>query len=69
MITVAIFINNEPIVLSSAVNKIETNDKGQTKYLTKTGKVVWHKRELGAIPLAKKLLDICSDEALSKFKE
>jgi hypothetical protein len=62
MITVAILINGNPIVARNAVNKVETNDKGETKYLTDSGEVVWHKREDGAVKLAHKLLDLIRND-------
>lgn len=57
MITVAILINGNPIVTSNAVNKGVLNKKGQTKYVTDCGDVLWMDRETGAVDLAKKLLD------------
>jgi hypothetical protein len=57
MLTVAILINGNPIVAKNAVNQIETNGRGETKYLTDSGEIIWHKREDGAVSLAHKLLD------------
>ena len=62
MITVAILINGQPIVARNAVNKIERNDKGETKYLTDSGEVVWHHRKDGAVVLAHKLLDLIKND-------
>lgn len=58
MITVAILINGQPIVARNAVNKGQVNDKGETKYLTDSGEVIWHKSKDGAVKLAHKLLDL-----------
>lgn len=57
MLTVAILINGNPLVAKNAVNKIEKNKRGQVKYLTDSGEVVWHDPKDGAVVLAKKLLD------------
>ena len=57
MITVAILINGQPIMARSAVNQKEENEKGETKYLTDAGDVVWHERGDGAVELCHKLLD------------
>ena len=62
MITVAILINGNPIVARNAVNKTEVNELGETKYITDSGEVVWHKQEDGAVALAHKLLDLISNE-------
>lgn len=56
MITVSILINGQPIFTRTAVNQMEDNEKGQTKYLLDCGSIVWHKYKLGAIPLAIKML-------------
>jgi len=57
MLTVAILINGNPIVAKTAVNQADENDKGETKYKTDSGEIIWHDADLGAVPLAKKLLD------------
>jgi len=62
MITVAILINGQPIVARNAVNKIERNELGETKYLTDSGDIIWHKRTDGAVTLAKKLLDLIKND-------
>lgn len=62
MITVAIIINQNPIVVLSAVNQAEINDKGETKYLTDSGDVIWHARDDGAVALAHKILDLTRND-------
>lgn len=57
MITVAILINGNPIVARNATNQSERNEKGETKYKTDSGEIIWHHREDGAVHLAHKLLD------------
>jgi hypothetical protein len=57
MITVAILINGHPIVAKNAINQGKQNKKGETKYKTDSGEIIWHKPEDGARELAKKLLD------------
>ena len=56
MITVTIFINGKPIYTRSAVNQSE-NLTGECRYKVDTGKVIIHKREDGAVNLAKAMLD------------
>jgi hypothetical protein len=59
MLEVEVNINREKeIVKVRAVNQQVKNNKGQTKYKLSTGQVVWHKREDGALELAKKMLDV-----------
>lgn len=55
MITVAIFINGNPILTRSAVNKGETKG-GMTEYKCDDGSVLYHKRSDGAVPLAIQML-------------
>jgi len=60
MLTVAILINGGVIVAKNAVNKgLVTKGKyfGCTKYLTDSGETIYHRREDGAVALAKALLD------------
>lgn len=57
MITVAVLINGQPIYTRTAVNKKEENGKGETKYVTDAGDVIFHHRLLGAVELAKLMLD------------
>lgn len=57
MITVAILINGQPIVAKNAINQAKENKKGETKYKTDSGEIIWHKRSDGAVKLAKALLD------------
>ncbi len=52
MITVAILINGNPIMSRSAVNKMRRNDKGETEYRCDDGSTIWHKSDIGAVPLA-----------------
>lgn len=58
MITVAILINGNPLVARNAINQAEVNEQGETKYLTDSGEILWHKKEDGAVKLAHKLLDM-----------
>lgn len=62
MLTVAILINGNPIVAKNAVNKMEKNERGETKYLTDSGEIIWHDGNDGAIVLAKKLLDLIRND-------
>lgn len=61
MIIVQISINHQVIVLRGGTNMSEINKKGETKYQCDTGDIIWHKREDGAVVLAKKLLDTVKD--------
>lgn len=56
MISVSIFINGNPIYTRSAVNQKETSAKGNFKYLLDDGSTLIHKRDDGAVVLAKKML-------------
>lgn len=62
MITVAILINGQPLLARAATNQGRTNSVGETLYRTDAGVHVWHRRDEGAIALAKKLLDTIDDE-------
>lgn len=62
MITVAILINGNPLVARNAINQKEQNEKGETKYLTDSGEIVWHKRDAGAVALAHKLLSLIKND-------
>lgn len=57
MITVAILINGQPIATRSAVNQRKQNKQGETLYITDAGTKIYHKREDGAVKLAKMMLD------------
>lgn len=57
MITVSILINGEPILTRTAVNKGEAKNSVFTKYHLDSGTTVLHKREDGAVKLAKLMLD------------
>lgn len=61
MITVTIQINGTTIYSRSARNTGRLDEKGQTAYDVDTGDVVFHKRSLGAVKLAKTLLDTIHD--------
>lgn len=57
MITVAILLNGNPLVARNAINQGRTNERGETAYLTDSGVTLWHRRDAGAVELAKRLLD------------
>lgn len=61
VITVSIFINGKPIITRSARNTGRTRAEGsqpqQTAYQSDDGNIVWHNPKLGAVVLAKALLD------------
>ena len=61
MISITIFINAQPVMARSAINKGDDSNgvdsKGRTKYLCDDGSIIWHKRENGAVALAKLLLN------------
>jgi len=57
MITVAVYINNQPIVLKSARNTRVVDGSGEHKYIDESGQEIWHRRDDGITELAKKLLD------------
>jgi hypothetical protein len=57
MITVSIFINNNPILTRSAVNTGEVDSEGNTLYKVDTGEILKHKRKDRAVVLAHKMLD------------
>lgn len=56
MLTVAILINGNPIMARSATNTLEETPEGHV-YLCDTGEKIVHRRDAGAVALAKKLLD------------
>lgn len=66
MISVVILINGNPIMARSAVNKMERNEKDQTKYVTDCGTVLWHHRDGGAVPLAKMMLDTIVEDGMNQ---
>jgi hypothetical protein len=66
VITVAILINGNPIVAVNAINQGVTNSQGQTLYLATHGQEILHKREDGAVKLAKMLLDTIKNDANPK---
>jgi hypothetical protein len=57
MITVTVFINDQPIFTRTARNTGVQNDKGCYMYKVDTGCTLEHCRDDGAIRLAHKLLD------------
>jgi hypothetical protein len=57
MITVVVMVNGKPILARSAKNIGEQNENGEDKYEVDTGEIVWHKRDEGAVPLVKMMLD------------
>lgn len=66
MITVSIFINGKPIITRSAKNTGQTRQLPrtthhkmayETAYQSDDGNIVWHDHKLGAVVLAKALLD------------
>lgn len=57
MITVAIFINGQPIITRSARNTAKKDTRGKTIYLCDDGIIIKHFRDDGAVVLAKKMLD------------
>lgn len=69
MISVVILINGNPIMARSAVNKMERNESGETKYVTDCGKTLWHHRDAGAVPLAHKMLDCIAEDGMSIKRE
>ena len=56
MITVAILINGQPLLCRSAVNMGEVSP-GVCKYKVDDGRVVTHRIDMGAIPLAVDMLE------------
>lgn len=66
MITVAILINGQPIVAKNAINVGKRNKKGETKYICDGGQVIWHKRDAGAVSLAKQLLGCIKNDDVAK---
>lgn len=69
MISVVILINGNPIMARSAVNKMERNDRNETKYITDCGNVIWHHRDAGAVPLAKMMLDAILEDSVKGKKK
>lgn len=57
MISVVIYINNQPIVLKSARNMGHIDKGGFTEYMDESGNIIKHRRGNGAVQLAKRLLD------------
>jgi hypothetical protein len=62
MITVAILINGHPIIARSAVNELEKDDRGRDAYRVDDGSIIWHRREDGAVVLAKMMLDTIKEK-------
>ena len=56
MLTVSILINGNPIMARSAVKRGRLPN-GDTRYAVDDGSEIFHRREDGAVALAKKLLD------------
>lgn len=61
MLTVSILINGNPIMARSAVNR-GTLPNGDTLYAVDDGSEITHRREDGAVALAKKLLDTIREQ-------
>jgi hypothetical protein len=62
MITVSILINGHPIFTRSAVNQSKKDKDGNTLYKTDCDHIIKHKPDDGAIVLAKKMLDLITEE-------
>ncbi len=56
MITVVIYINDQPIIVRGARNTMERTSKGETIYDCDDGRKILHVREDGAVKLAVKML-------------
>ena len=63
MITVSISINREPILARTAVNSKDVSN-GFTKYTLDSGNTILHKREDGAVKLAKMMLDDIKEDLI-----
>lgn len=61
MITVSILINGKPIFTRSARNN-GSERNGKTLYRCDDDSEIWHKRNDGAIKLAKMMLDTINEE-------
>lgn len=57
MITVVVYINNQPIILKTARNMGKTDSEGYTEYRDEAGTLILHKGKRGATYLAKLMLD------------
>jgi hypothetical protein len=64
VIGVYITINGVPILARTAVRQ-KTRDKGHCVYLCDDGTVLLHRREDGAVPLAKMMLDTIKEQKLA----
>jgi hypothetical protein len=69
MITVQILINGNVLFARSARNtgNRSINKKKGTLYHLDTDQEIWHDPDLGAIPLAKQMLDTINPEMEKKF--
>lgn len=56
MMTVAIFLNGNPLVAKSVVNEGFNSDTGKHSYRLDSGEVILHDRDAGAIALAIEML-------------
>lgn len=68
MITVAILINGKPLMARSAINRVEKNEAGETKYETDAGDTIWHKSDEGAAKLGVKLLESIKEPTVTLGK-
>jgi hypothetical protein len=62
MITVVIYINERPVFTRSARNMKDVAADGSTRYDVDDGSRIWHKREDGAVALAKEMLETIKEE-------
>lgn len=62
MLGVNIHINGTTIYSRTAVNMGTINDRGEVKYETDTGEIVWHVPADGAVVLAAKLLETIREQ-------
>lgn len=56
MISVTIFINDQPVITRSARNQSKKTPSGKHVYQVDDGRTIYHKREDGAVALAIELL-------------
>jgi hypothetical protein len=68
MITVIVLINGQPIFTRSARN-IKYIAEDLYEYKVDTGKILFHHRDIGFIPLAKMMLDIIDESNITNKEE
>ena len=62
LLHVSVHVNSYPLLVRSAVSLGKERRDGKTRYRADDGRILWHDRALGALPLAVQLLQSTANE-------